>query len=304
MSEDLSAVEAFLTEIEKAPKLTHAQEFDLAMRIEAGVFADEELNFNQNLSQETQKELKLLVEEGKRSKNLLLTSNLFLVYQIASKHEGEGLPLMQLIQEGNLGLIRAVEKFDYTIEKPFSEYAQYWVRSYVSLALKGGNRTIRIPMHMVEAVNKISQVRENLLQVLGREPSIEELAAELDMPPEKVVEISKYGREPISMPGLHERNSGVDFESLIKDSEALQPEVAVNFTLLQEQLNQVLGSLTVREAGVISERFGLVDGQPKTLEQIGKIFGVSRERIRQIENKVMWKLRHPSRSQVLKDYLE
>jgi RNA polymerase primary sigma factor len=304
MKEDSVSLEAYLQEIEKVPKLTDEQVRELAVRIEAGLFAEELPRTSQNIDEQTSRELGWIIEDGKRAKNHLLSANLFLVHKIASKHEGKGLSLMDLIQEGNLGLIRAVEVFDYTLEKPFKQVAQYFIRTSIARALKGTPRNIRIPVHMVEVINKLARVQRQMLQDLGREPAPEELAKELDMTPEKVIEVQKYGREPISLHAPLGEEGNSEFGDLIEDSEAVEPEESVTFTILQEQLTEVLGRLTNREADVIKARFGLVDGQPKTLNEIGKIYGVTRERIRQIENKTISHLRHPSRSQTLRDYLD
>ena len=248
-------------------------------------------------------DLEWVAEDGRRAKDHLLEANLRLVVSLAKRYTGRGMLFLDLIQEGNLGLIRAVEKFDYTKGYKFSTYATWWIRQAITRAMADQARTIRIPVHMVEVINKLARVQRQMLQDLGREPTPEELAVELDMTPEKVVEVQKYGREPISLHTPLGEEGDSEFGDLIEDSEAIQPGEAVSFTLLQEQLHSVLDTLSEREAGVVSMRFGLTDGQPKTLDEIGKVYGVTRERIRQIESKTMLKLRHPSRSQVLRDYL-
>jgi RNA polymerase primary sigma factor len=298
-------VKDYLKQIGKVPLLNAEQEVELAKRIEAGLFAEEKLaEGGRTLSTDQRIDLEWIAEDGTRAKNHLLEANLRLVVSLAKRYTGRGMLFLDLIQEGNLGLIRAVEKFDYTKGYKFSTYATWWIRQAITRAMADQARTIRIPVHMVEVINKLARVQRQMLQDLGREPTPEELAIELDMTPEKVIEVQKYGREPISLHTPLGEDGDSEFGDLIEDSEAIQPGEAVSFTLLQEQLHSVLDTLSEREAGVVSMRFGLTDGQPKTLDEIGKVYGVTRERIRQIESKTMSKLRHPSRSQVLRDYLD
>jgi RNA polymerase primary sigma factor len=297
-------VKDYLKQIGKVPLLNAEQEVELAKRIEAGLFAEEKLAEADAMSPDQRIDLEWIAEDGRRAKNHLLEANLRLVVSLAKRYTGRGMLFLDLIQEGNLGLIRAVEKFDYTKGYKFSTYATWWIRQAITRAMADQARTIRIPVHMVEVINKLARVQRQMLQDLGREPTPEELAVELDMTPEKVVEVQKYGREPISLHTPLGEDGDSEFGDLIEDSEAIQPGEAVSFTLLQEQLHSVLDTLSEREAGVVSMRFGLTDGQPKTLDEIGKVYGVTRERIRQIESKTMSKLRHPSRSQVLRDYLD
>ncbi|MDQ6525347.1 RNA polymerase sigma factor [Nocardioides sp. LHD-245] len=297
-------VKDYLKQIGKVPLLNAEMEVELAKRIEAGLFSDEKLAKGGKLSPKVSEELEWIAEDGRRAKNHLLEANLRLVVSLAKRYTGRGMLFLDLIQEGNLGLIRAVEKFDYTKGYKFSTYATWWIRQAITRAMADQARTIRIPVHMVEVINKLARVQRQMLQDLGREPTPEELAKELDMTPEKVVEVQKYGREPISLHTPLGEDGDSEFGDLIEDSEAIVPADAVSFTLLQEQLHAVLDTLSEREAGVVSMRFGLTDGQPKTLDEIGKVYGVTRERIRQIESKTMSKLRHPSRSQVLRDYLD
>ncbi len=296
-------VKDYLKQIGKVALLNAEQEVSLAKRIEAGLFAEETLNEG-SVAPTDQDDLEWIAEDGRRAKNHLLEANLRLVVSLAKRYTGRGMLFLDLIQEGNLGLIRAVEKFDYTKGYKFSTYATWWIKQAITRAMADQARTIRIPVHMVEVINKLARVQRQMLQDLGREPTPEELAKELDMTPEKVVEVQKYGREPISLHTPLGEDGDSEFGDLIEDSEAVVPAEAVNFTLLQEQLHDVLDTLSEREAGVVSMRFGLTDGQPKTLDEIGKVYGVTRERIRQIESKTMSKLRHPSRSQVLRDYLD
>ncbi|MEI2826002.1 MAG: RNA polymerase sigma factor, partial [Dermatophilaceae bacterium] len=297
-------VKDYLKQIGKVALLNAEQEVELAKRIEAGLFAEERLNSGEKFDMKLKRELWWIAQDGKKAKNHLLEANLRLVVSLAKRYTGRGMLFLDLIQEGNLGLIRAVEKFDYTKGYKFSTYATWWIRQAITRAMADQARTIRIPVHMVEVINKLARVQRQMLQDLGREPTPEELAKELDMTPEKVVEVQKYGREPISLHTPLGEDGDSEFGDLIEDSEAVVPAEAVSFTLLQEQLHSVLDTLSEREAGVVSMRFGLTDGQPKTLDEIGKVYGVTRERIRQIESKTMSKLRHPSRSQVLRDYLD
>lgn len=298
-------VKDYLKQIGKVSLLNAEQEVDLARRIEAGLYAEYKLkNEADSMTPRERRELHFLASDGQLAKNHLLEANLRLVVSLAKRYTGRGMQFLDLIQEGNLGLIRAVEKFDYTKGYKFSTYATWWIRQAITRAMADQARTIRIPVHMVEVINKLARVQRQMLQDLGREPTPEELAKELDMTAEKVVEVQKYGREPISLHTPLGEDGDSEFGDLIEDSEAIIPADAVSFTLLQEQLHNVLDTLSEREAGVVSMRFGLGDGQPKTLDEIGKVYGVTRERIRQIESKTMSKLRHPSRSQVLRDYLD
>ena len=298
-------VKDYLKQIGKVALLNAAQEVELAERIEAGLYAEQKLKRDESIVKtKAGRELGMVAEDGRAAKDHLLEANLRLVVSLAKRYTGRGMLFLDLIQEGNLGLIRAVEKFDYAKGYKFSTYATWWIRQAITRAMADQARTIRIPVHMVEVINKLARVQRQMLQDLGREPTPEELAKELDMTPEKVVEVQKYGREPISLHTPLGEDGDSEFGDLIEDSEAVVPADAVSFTLLQEQLHSVLDTLSEREAGVVSMRFGLEDGQPKTLDEIGKVYGVTRERIRQIESKTMSKLRHPSRSQVLRDYLD
>jgi RNA polymerase primary sigma factor len=297
-------VKDYLKLIGRVPLLNAELEVSLAQSVEAGLFAEERIATDKRMDKKLKRELQQIVINGRRDKNHLLEANLRLVVSLAKRYTGRGMLFLDLIQEGNLGLIRAVEKFDYTKGYKFSTYATWWIRQAITRAMADQARTIRIPVHMVEVINKLARVQRQMLQDLGREPTPEELAKELDMTPEKVVEVQKYGREPISLHTPLGEEGDSEFGDLIEDSEAIVPADAVSFTLLQEQLRSVLDTLSEREAGVVAMRFGLTDGQPKTLDEIGKVYGVTRERIRQIESKTMSKLRHPSRSQVLRDYLD
>jgi RNA polymerase primary sigma factor len=298
-------VKDYLRQIGRVPLLTARQEVELARRIEAGLFAAEKLADGRGeLRADQSMDLEEVAADGRRAKDHLVEANLRLVVSLARRYTGRGMLFLDLIQEGNLGLIRGVEKFDYTKGYKFSTYATWWIRQAITRAMADQARTIRLPVHMVEIIGRLARLQRQMLQDLGREPTPAELAAGLDMTPEKVAEVQQYARDPISLHLPLGEDGDSEFGDLIEDSEAIQPGEAVSFTLLQEQLQSVLGTLSEREAGVISMRFGLADGQPKTLDEIGKVYGVTRERIRQIESKVMSKLRHPSRSQVLRDYLD
>lgn len=297
-------VKDYLKQIGKVALLNAEQEVDLSKRIEAGLYAEHLLKTKQEtMTPKEIRELHYVVQDGQMAKNHLLEANLRLVVALAKKYTGRGMLFLDLIQEGNLGLIRAVEKFDYSKGYKFSTYATWWIRQAITRAMADQARTIRIPVHMVEVINKLARVQRQMLQDLGREPTPDELAQELEMTPEKVVEVQKYGREPISLHTPLGEDGDSEFGDLIEDSEAVVPADAVSFMMLQEQLQRVLDTLSERESGVIAMRFGLKDGQPKTLDEIGRRYGVTRERIRQIEAKTMSKLRHPARSQSLRDYL-
>ena len=297
-------VKEYLKLIGRVPLLNAELEVKLSLEVEAGLFAEEKLATDKKMDKKLKREYEQLVLIGRRAKNHLLEANLRLVVSLAKRYTGRGMLFLDLIQEGNLGLIRAVEKFDYTKGYKFSTYATWWIRQAITRAMADQARTIRIPVHMVEVINKLARVQRQMLQDLGREPTPEELAKELDMTPEKVVEVQKYGREPISLHTPLGEEGDSEFGDLIEDSEAIEPGEHVLFTTLQAELHEVLDTLSEREKGVIMMRIGLSDGQAKTLDEIGKVYGVTRERIRQIESKTMSKLRHPSRSQKLRDYLE
>jgi RNA polymerase primary sigma factor len=297
-------VQDYLKQICTVALLNAEQEVELAKRIEAGLFAEEKLNAGSAMDMKLKGELWWISQDGKNAKNHLLEANLRLVVSLAKRYTRSGMLFLDLIQEGNLGLIRAVEKFDYTKGFKFSTYATWWIRQAITRAMADQARTIRIPVHIVEVINKLARVQRQMLQDLGREPTPEEFAKELDMTPEKVVEVQMYGREPISLQTPLGEDGDGQFGDLIEDSGAVMPADAVSFTLLQEHLHCVLDTLSEREAGVVSMRFGLGDGQPKTFDEIGKVYGVTRERIRQIESATMSKLRQPSRSQVLRHYLD
>jgi RNA polymerase primary sigma factor len=302
------SVRAYLKQIGKVALLNAEEEVELAKRIEAGLYAAERLRraieAGEKVSPQLRRDLRWIVRDGERAKNHLLEANLRLVVSLAKRYTGRGMAFLDLIQEGNLGLIRAVEKFDYTKGYKFSTYATWWIRQAITRAMADQARTIRIPVHMVEVINKLGRIQRELLQDLGREPTPEELAKEMDITPEKVLEIQQYAREPISLDQTIGDEGDSQLGDFIEDSEAVVAVDAVSFTLLQDQLQSVLATLSEREAGVVRLRFGLTDGQPRTLDEIGQVYGVTRERIRQIESKTMSKLRHPSRSQVLRDYLD
>jgi RNA polymerase primary sigma factor len=302
------SVRAYLKQIGKVALLNAEEEVELAKRIEAGLYAAERLrkmaDTDKAAAPQLRRDLRWIVRDGERAKNHLLEANLRLVVSLAKRYTGRGMAFLDLIQEGNLGLIRAVEKFDYTKGYKFSTYATWWIRQAITRAMADQARTIRIPVHMVEVINKLGRIQRELLQDLGREPTPEELAKEMDITPEKVLEIQQYAREPISLDQTIGDEGDSQLGDFIEDSEAVVAVDAVSFTLLQDQLQSVLATLSEREAGVVRLRFGLTDGQPRTLDEIGQVYGVTRERIRQIESKTMSKLRHPSRSQVLRDYLD
>jgi len=297
-------VKDYLKQIGKVALLNAELEVELAKRIEAGLFAEEKLATDKKLSKDMARDLKWVVKDGQRAKSHLLEANLRLVVSLAKRYTGRGMQFLDLIQEGNLGLIRAVEKFDYTKGYKFSTYATWWIRQAITRAMADQARTIRIPVHMVEVINKLSRVQRQLLQDLGREPTPEELARELDMTPEKVVEVQKYGREPISLSTPLGEDGDSEFGDLIEDTEAVQPADAVAFRIMQREIERLLDTLTPREAAVIRSRYGIGDGVMKTLDQIGEDHGVTRERIRQIEAKTMSKLKHPSRAQWLRDFIK
>ena len=302
------SVRAYLKQIGKVALLNAEEEVDLAKRIEAGLYSSERMRQSEEagerLTNQMRRDLRWIKRDGERAKNHLLEANLRLVVSLAKRYTGRGMAFLDLIQEGNLGLIRAVEKFDYTKGYKFSTYATWWIRQAITRAMADQARTIRIPVHMVEVINKLGRIQRELLQDLGREPTPEELAKEMDITPDKVLEIQQYAREPISLDQTIGDEGDSQLGDFIEDSEAVVAVDAVSFTLLQDQLQAVLQTLSEREAGVVRLRFGLTDGQPRTLDEIGQVYGVTRERIRQIESKTMSKLRHPSRSQVLRDYLE
>ena len=301
------SVRMYLKQISKVALLTAEEEVDLARRIEAGLYAAERVRRSagatETLSPQLRRDLRWIVRDGKRAKTHLLEANLRLVVSVAKRYTGLGMPFLDLIQEGNVGLIRAVEKFDYTKGFKFSTYATWWIRQAISRVMGDQARTIRVPVHMMEVINTLRRVQRTLLQDLGRDPTPEELATQMDISPGKVLEIQHYAREPLSLDQTIGDEGDSPLGDFIEDSQAVDAVDALAFTLLQQQLQSVLATLSEREAGIIRLRFGLTDGQPRTWDQISRVYGVTRERIRQIENKAMAKLRHPSRSEALRDYL-
>jgi RNA polymerase primary sigma factor len=305
-------VRIYLREIGRVPLLTAQGEVELAKAIEAGLFAEEKLQADGRRLPDAgvavaydgaeANELALLAADGMRSKQRLIEANLRLVVSIAKRYIGRGLVFLDLIQEGNLGLIRAVEKFDYTKGYKFSTYATWWIRQAITRAIADQARTIRIPVHMVETINKMARIQRQLHQDLGREATPEEIGVEMGLTPERVAEIQRIAQEPVSLQSpIGEEDS--DLGDFIEDADAVVPMEAAAFIMLQDQLEQVLDNLSVREQRIIQLRFGLTDGHPRTLEEVGREFGVTRERIRQIESKTLAKLRHPSRAQMLREYL-
>ncbi|MGH3782944.1 MAG: RNA polymerase sigma factor [Pseudonocardiaceae bacterium] len=307
LSASADSVRAYLTQIGRVALLNAEQEVELAKRVEAGVYAAERARQaeerGEKLFPQLRRDLSWIVRDGERAKNHLLEANLRLVVSVAKRYTGRGMAFLDLIQEGNLGLIRAVEKFDYTKGFKFSTYATWWIRQIITRAMADQARTIRIPVHMVEVINKLGGVRRELRQDLGREPTPAELAREMSITPEKVLGIQQYVREPLSLDQAINDVGGWQLGDFIEDCQAVVALDAVSFTLLQDQLQSVLATLSEREAGIVRLRFGFVDGQPRTLDEVGHVHGVTRERIRQIESKTMAKLRHPSRSHLLRDYL-
>ena len=297
-------VRVYLREIGRIPLLTAAEEVELAKRVEAGVFAAERLDTARRLSGSMRRDLQALVRDGERAKQRLIESNLRLVVSIAKRYTGRGLPFLDLIQEGNLGLIRAVEKFDYTRGFKFSTYASWWIRQAVSRAVADQARTIRIPVHMVETVNRILRAQRALVQVLGRDPTAKEIAARVDMPVDRVVEIRRLAMEPVSLHAPVGEEEGSELGDLIEDVETVSPADQVSAGMLAGHVENVLSHLGEREREVVKLRYGLTDGEPRTLEEVGRAFGVTRERVRQIEAKGLAKLRHPFLSDQLRDYLE
>ena len=303
------AVRAYLKRIGKIPLLNAEEEVQLARRIEVGLFAAERLrkaqqHGDEKMSPQLRRDLRWLIRDGEHAKNHLLEANLRLVVSLAKRYTGRGMGFSDLIQEGNLGLIRAVEKFDYTKGYKFSTYATWWIRQAITRAMADQIRTIRIPVHMMEVIDKLRRVQRELLQELGREPTVDELATQLDLTPEKVREVQQYAREPLSLDQAIGEEGDSHLSDFIEDSQAVVALESLSFNLLRNQLQSVLATLSDREAGIVRLRFGLTDGQPRTLEEVSRVYGITRERIRQIENKTMAKLRHPSRAESLRDYLD
>lgn len=294
-------VKDYLRLIARVPLLTAEQEVDLAQRIEAGLYAEQLLSEGHQAY--GARELTLLAEDGRRAKTHLVEANLRLVVSVAKRYTGRGLAFLDLIQEGNTGLIRAVEKFDYTKGFKFSTYATWWIKQAVSRAIADQGRTIRVPVHAVEIINRVARVRREFVRDTGTEPTPEQLAERADISPERLSELDGYTKEPVSLDTQLADDSGTEFGDLIVDADAPTPDEQVSFGLLQDALRLILGQMTARESGIIALRYGLFGGRPRTLEEIGAVYGVTRERIRQIESKTMSKLRHPSRSQALRDYL-
>jgi RNA polymerase primary sigma factor len=302
------SVRTYLTQIGRIALLTAEQEVELAKRVEVGLFAAERIreanDSARKLSPQLRRDLRWIVRDGERAKTHLLEANLRLVVSVAKRYTGRGMPLLDLVQEGNVGLIRAVEKFDYTRGFKFSTYATWWIRQAMTRAMADQARTIRIPVHMVEVINKLMRVRRDLLQDRGRAPTPQELATEMGLAPNEIREIQGYAREPISLDQTIGEEGDCLLGDFIQDSQAVIAVDAVSYTLLRDHLQSVLATLTKREASIVRLRFGLTDGQPRTLDEIGQAHGVTRERIRQIETRTLAKLRHPSRSWVLRDYLD
>ena len=297
-------VRLYLKEIGKVPLLNAEQEVDLAKRIEAGLFAAEKLLLEADLPAALRRDLERVAADGTVAKRALVEANLRLVVSIAKRYVGRGMLFLDLIQEGNVGLIRAVEKFDYARGFKFSTYATWWIRQAITRAVADQARTIRIPVHMVETINKLLRIQRSLLQELGREPTPAEIGAQMELPADKVAEIQRFSQEPVSLDTPIGTEDSSHLGDFIEDSDAVMPADAASFLLLQEQLESVLHTVGERERKVIELRFGLLDGAPRTLEEVGKEFGVTRERIRQIESKTLAKLRHPSRAELLRDYLD
>jgi RNA polymerase sigma factor RpoD-like protein len=300
----IDQVRDYLKQISRVSLLDAEKEVELAKRIEAGLFAERRLAEESALGLEFRRELEILAADGHVAKSHLVEANLRLVVSIAKRYSRRGMLFLDLIQEGNTGLIRAVEKFDYTKGFKFSTYATWWIRQAISRALADQSRTIRIPVHMVEVINRMAKVRREILQDTGAEPTPEQLADKLDVPVEKITEIEGYSKQPVSLHTPLGEDGGTELGDILEDSETISPADMVTFLLLKDAIQAVLANMTAREAGIISLRYGLIDGQARTLEEIGQVYGVTRERIRQIESKTMSKLRHPSRSQALRDYLD